>query len=104
MFFTKGEPTEKIWYYQVDKHFTKTQPLTEADMEEFLTLQKTKAESEHSWTLDVNTLDDACDLSVKNPNKIEVVDERTPQEIAESIYALNSENQDLINEIMEMVK
>ena len=104
LFFTKGEPTEKIWYYQVDKHFTKTQPLTEADMEEFLTLQKTQAESEHSWTLDINTLDDACDLSVKNPNKVEEVDERTPSEIAESIYALGQENQALIDEIMEMVK
>ena len=104
LFFTKGEPTEKIWYYQVDKHFTKTQSLTDADMEEFLTLQKTKAESEHSWTLDVRTLDDACDLSVKNPNKVEEVDERTPSEIAETILALNSENQTLINEIMEMVK
>ena len=104
LFFTKGEPTEKIWYYQVDKHFTKTQPLTEADMEEFLTLQKTQGESEHSWTLDVSTLDDTCDLSVKNPNKVEEVDERTPGEIAETILALNSENQTLINEIMEMVK
>jgi type I restriction enzyme M protein len=104
LFFTKGEPTEKIWYYQVDKHFTKTQPLTEADMEEFLTLQKTQGESEHSWTLDVSTLDDSCDLSVKNPNKVEEVDERTPSEIAETILALNSENQTLINEIMEMVK
>ena len=104
LFFTKGEPTQKIWYYQVDKHFTKTQPLTEADMEEFLTLQKTQAESEHSWTLDVSTLDDACDLSVKNPNKVEEVDERTPSEIAETILALNSENQALIDEIMEMVK
>jgi type I restriction enzyme M protein len=73
-------------------------------MQEFLTLQQTKAESEHSWTLDVNTLDDACDLSVKNPNKVEVVDERTPNEIAESIFALGQENQTLINEIMEMVK
>jgi type I restriction enzyme M protein len=73
-------------------------------MEEFLTLQKTKAESEHSWTLDVSTLDDSCDLSVKNPNKVEEVDERTPSEIAETILALNSENQTLINEIMEMVK
>ena len=104
LFFTKGEPTEKIWYYQVDKHFTKTQPLTEADMEEFLTLQKTQGESEHSWTIDATKLDDACDLSVKNPNKVEEVDERTPNEIAESIFALNSENQALINEIMEMVK
>ena len=73
-------------------------------MEEFLTLQKTQAESEHTWTLDVNDLDDACDLSVKNPNKVEEVDERTPSEIAETIYALNSENQTLIDEIMEMVK
>ena len=104
LFFTKGEPTEKIWYYQVDKHFTKTQPLTEADMQEFLALQKTQVESEHSWTLDASTLDDSCDLSVKNPNKVEKVDERTPSEIAETIFALNSENQTLINEIMEMVK
>ena len=104
LFFTKGEPTKKIWYYQVDKHFTKTQPLTEADLDEFLTLQKTKAESEHSWTIDATKLDAACDLSVKNPNKVEEVDERTPAEIAETIYALNSENQALIEEIMEMVR
>ena len=73
-------------------------------MEEFLALQKTQTESEHSWTLDVSTLDDACDLSVKNPNKVEEVDERTPIEIAQSIFDLNSENKTLINEIMEMVK
>ena len=73
-------------------------------MQEFLTLQKTKAESEHSWTLDVSTLDDACDLSVKNPNKVEVVDERTPIEIAENISALHSENQTILKELMEIVK
>ena len=73
-------------------------------MEEFLTLQKTQGESEHSWTIDATKLDDACDLSVKNPNKVEEVDERTPSEIAETILALNSENQDLIDELMEMLK
>ncbi len=104
LFFTKGKPTEKVWYYQIDKHFTKTNPMTERDLEEFLALQKTQAESEHSWFLDVSTLGDDCDLSVKNPNKVEEVDERTPSEIAETIYALGEENQTLINEIMEMVK
>ena len=73
-------------------------------MEEFLTLQKTQGESEHSWMIDATKLDDACDLSVKNPNKVEEVEERMPSEIAESIFALNSENQTLIDEIMEMVK
>jgi len=103
LFFTKGEPTEKIWYYQVDKHFTKTQPLTEADMEEFLTLQKTQGESEHSWTIDATKLDDACDLSVKNPNKVEEVDERTPSEIAGCIYSLHAESATLLESILSII-
>lgn len=101
LFFTKGKPTEKVWYYQIDKHFTKTNPMTEKDLEEFLTLQKTQAESEHSWLLDVSTLGDDCDLSVKNPNKVEEVDERTPEEILDSIFALESENMDIISELQK---
>ena len=101
LFFTKGMPTKKVWYYQIDKHFTKTNPMTEKDLEEFLTLQKTKAESEHSWLLDVSTLGDDYDLSVKNPNKVEEVDERTPEEILDSIFALESENMDIISELQK---
>ena len=101
LFFTKGMPTEKVWYYQIDKHFTKTNPMTEKDLEEFLTLQKTKAESEHSWLLDVSTLGDDYDLSVKNPNKVEEVDERTPAEILDCIFELESENMDIINALQE---
>ena len=101
LFFTKGMPTEKVWYYQIDKHFTKTNPMTEKDLEEFLTLQKTKAESEHSWLLDVSTLGDDYDLSVKNPNKVEEVDERTPSEILDSIFELESENMGIINALQE---
>ena len=103
LFFTKGMPTEKVWYYQIDKHFTKTNPMTEKDLEEFLALQNTKAESEHSWLLDVSTLGDDYDLSVKNPNKVEEVDERTPQEIANSIVELNEMNQNLLNEILALL-
>ena len=103
LFFTKGMPTEKVWYYQMDKHFTKTNPMTEKDLEEFLALQKTKEESEHSWLLDVSTLGDDYDLSVKNPNKVEEVDERTPQEIANSIVELNEMNQNLLNEILALL-
>ena len=101
LFFTKGMPTEKVWYYQIDKHFTKTNPMTEKDLEEFLTLQKTKEESEHSWLLDVSTLGDDYDLSVKNPNKVEEVDERTPSEILDSIFELESENMGIINALQE---
>ena len=105
LFFTKGEPTRRVWYYQLnlDRTLGKTNPLTEADLEDFVTLQKTKAESENSWTLDVSSLGDDCDLSVKNPNKPEVVDNRTAADILNTIADLNEDSARLINEIKEML-
>ena len=102
-FFDKGTPTKRVWYYQVDKHFTKTAPLTEADMEDFLSKQRTQEDGEHSWSIDVSDLDENYDLSVKNPNKVEEVDERTPREILQELQALNEENAALLKELEEMV-
>ena len=62
-----------------------------------------KAESENSWSIDVSNLDDNFDLSVKNPNKVEVVDNRTPQEIANEIVTLNAESQQLLDEILQLL-
>ncbi len=106
LFFVKGTPTKKIWYYQLNpgRNLGKTNALNEEDLAEFERLYKTREDSENSWTIDVESLGNDMDLSVKNPNKVEEVDERTPSDIAESISALNSENQTLIDEIMEMVK
>ena len=105
LFFTKGEPTRRVWYYQLnlDRTLGKTNPLTEADLEDFVTLQKTKAESENSWTLNVADLGDDCDLSVKNPNKPEIVDNRTAADILNTIADLNEDSARLINEIKEML-
>ncbi len=96
LFFTKGEPTQKIWYYQLDKHFTKTQPLTEDDLADFLALQKTKADSENSWSIDVSILGEDYDLSVKNPHKVEEVDERAIDEITQGIWALHNQSEKLM--------
>lgn len=105
LFFTKGAPTKDIWYYQLNlnRNLGKTDPLTEDDLAEFVRLQKTREESENSWLLDVSALGTDCDLSVKNPNKPEVVDERTPEEILNAIADLNDSSAQLINEIRELL-
>ncbi len=105
IFFTKGEPTRKIWYYQLNLPRTlgKTNPLSEADLEEFVRLQKTQTESENSWLLDVSALGEDCDLSVKNPNKPEIIDERTPSQILDTIASLNADSAELINQIRELL-
>lgn len=105
LFFKKGEPTKNVWFYQLnlDRTLGKTNPLNEDDLREFVELQKTKADSANSWSVDVSTLDENFDLSVKNPNKVEIVDERTPQQIAEEIKVLNEDSQRLLNEIMKLL-
>ena len=81
LFFEKGAPTRKIWYYQLDpgRNLGKTNPLNDDDLAEFVKLQKTFADSPKSWTVDAKTIDQTTfDLSVKNPNGAEAVAHRTP--------------------------
>ena len=53
LFFEKGAPTRKIWYYQLDpgRSLGKTNPLNDDDLAEFVELQKTLADSPKSWPL-----------------------------------------------------
>ncbi len=106
LFFDKGTPTQKVWYYQLNpgRNLGKTNALNGDDLADFLALQKTKADSENSWTLDVSTLGGDYDLSVKNPNKVEEVDERTSAEIVSSLLELQEESQSLLTQLNEARK
>ena len=71
LFFEKGAPTRKVWFYQLDpgRNLGKTNPLNDDDLAEFVELQKTFADSPKSWSVDAKTIDQTTfDLSVKNPN------------------------------------
>ncbi len=95
LFFEKGAPTRKVWYYQLDpgRNLGKTNPLNDSDLTEFVELQKTFADSTRSWRVDVGVLDPATyDLSVKNPNGGEVVTYSRPHDIIERIIALDKES------------
>lgn len=102
LFFEKGSPTHKIWYYQLnlDRNLGKTNPLNEKDLEEFVQLQKTKANSPNSWSIDVKDIDQKTfDLSVKNPNKKDETKLRSPKDILEEINSLDLETNLLLNSI-----
>ncbi len=95
LFFEKGAPTRKVWYYQLDpgRNLGKTNPLNDADLAEFIELQKTFADSPKSWSLDAATIDPTTfDLSVKNPNGGEAVAHRSPADIMDEIAALDAQS------------
>lgn len=55
LFFTKGQPTRKIWYYDLtDVKVGKKTPLTLKHFEEFLQLLSTRGDSECSWIVDMD--------------------------------------------------
>jgi len=95
LFFEKGAPTRKVWYYSLDvgRNMGKTNPLNDVDLAEFIELQKSFTDSPKSWSVDVGGIDPATyDLSVKNPDGGEVVVHRSPQEIMDEIAALDAES------------
>jgi type I restriction enzyme M protein len=95
LFFEKGAPTRKIWYYQLDpgRSMGKTNSLNDDDLAEFIELQKTFANSPKSWSVDGASIDPVSfDLSVKNPNGGEEVTHRSPQEIMDEIASLDSQS------------
>ncbi len=106
LFFEKGKPTQKVWFYSLnlDRNLGKTNPLNENDLADFVALQKTFAESENSWSIDISTLSGAeVDLSVKNPNKKEEAALRQPQAILEEMRALDEESAEILNSILELI-
>lgn len=165
LFFTKGSQTQKIWYYDLSEiKVRKKLPLTLKHFEEFLKLLPARADSENSWTIDMDVrkahaadearphkeeanakkreavqwgerlkeskktkpqdeeaiaeadkkfrqlnrevreaetkakeIEDAVyDLKAVNPNKITVVDTRTPEELIETIKAKGKEIADAL--------
>jgi type I restriction enzyme M protein len=106
LFFQKGEPTNSIWYYQLDpgRNMGKTNPLNDKDLEEFVNLQETKPETEQSWNLKISDVDETnYDLSVKNPNTPEEAPLRSPEDILIEMETLDAETNTILNSIKELI-
>ncbi|MEM9419070.1 MAG: N-6 DNA methylase [Planctomycetota bacterium] len=109
LFFEKGRPTDKTWYYQLDpgRKLGKTNPLNDDDLTDFVEKQKNSAKSDISWSIDGTAVAvDASaghDLSVKNPNAPEAEPLRDPAEIIAEIKQLDEETTAILEEIGGML-
>ncbi len=106
LFFDKGAPTRKVWFYQLNpgRNMGKTNPLNDDDLADFVAQQKTFADSAQSWSVDVADIDsNTWDLSVKNPNGGDAVALRTPQAILDEIAALDAESAGVLATIRGLV-
>ena len=106
LFFEKGAPTRKVWFYQLDpgRNLGKTNPLNDGDLAEFINLQKNFVDSPKSWSVDIRSIDKKTfDLSVKNSNGGEEIAHRSPEAILDEIAALDAESTEALESIKALL-
>ena len=83
LFFTKGGPTERIWYYDLSGvKVGKKSPLTIGHFEEFFRLMPGRESGERSWTVERAAIEaSGFDLKAVNPNARRDIDTRTPEDL-----------------------
>jgi type I restriction enzyme M protein len=93
LFFTKGDPTKKIWYYDIsDIKVTKKNPLTIDKFDDFFAQLDGFKNSKKSWTVSIEEIKKKnYDLKAVNPNAEDTSDKRTPAELIEIIEECQKE-------------
>lgn len=97
LFFTKGEPTNDVWYYEHQypagyKSYSKTRPIRieEFDVEKDWWPVETREESEFAWKVSIDEIRDRdFNLDFDNPNRIDSI-LRDPAELLDE-YQRESE-------------
>ncbi len=105
LFFTKGEPTKDVWYYEHRlpegvKAYNKTKPIR---IEEFDTIKEwwnDRQETDVAWKVSIDEIKKrGYNLDIKNPNIVEV-DELNPEEVLKDYRSKQAE----VKEILEQIK
>jgi type I restriction enzyme M protein len=77
LFFTKGEPTKEVWYYEHPypegyKSYSKTKPMRIEEFEPEKAWWTDREESERAWRVSVDDIAaSGYNLDIKNPNTVD---------------------------------
>jgi type I restriction enzyme M protein len=106
IFFTKGEPTKEIWYYQLPlpegmKQYTKNRGITHEEFDIIRKWWKNRKPNENSWRITIKEIQERnYNLDFKNPNDGAKVGHADPKKVLENIAIVEND----IAEILEKIK
>lgn len=105
LFFTKGEPTKEIWYYEQPlpegyKKYTKTKPVRIDDFAGLSEWLENRTENELAWKVSIDTIKaNNYNLDAKNPHKGEEEEQLTTNQIIDRIEASMNKSVQFLEEI-----
>jgi type I restriction enzyme M protein len=92
LFFTKGEPTKEVWYYEHrlpegQKAYSKTKPIKISEFDTLKEWWNNREENEQAWKVDIKTIkDNGYNLDIKNPHKKEEEELHSSVELLNMLY------------------
>lgn len=102
LFFTKGEPTKEIWYWEHQlpegvKAYSKTKPIQASEFNSLKDWWHNRQESDQAWKVSIDTLTaNGCNLDIKNPHVKEVVHTYTSTEMLELLHQSFQQSDNLL--------
>lgn len=93
LFFTKGEPTKNIWYWEHklpegQKSYSKTKQIQFAEFDNLKQWWHQREESEQAWQASIETIAaKGHNLDIKNPHKVEEEEQLTSTQLLDVMHA-----------------
>ena len=110
LFFTKGEPTREIWYWEHKlpegvKAYSKTKPIQKAEFAGLTKWWGKRKESEVAWRVSLADLEkNGFNLDVKNPHAPEAEHSHTSAELLEKLHESFQKSDGFLQELRKELK
>ena len=110
LFFTKGEPTKEIWYWEHklpegQKSYSKTKPIQKSEFASLLAWWNNRAEGEQSWRVPVEKIaESGWNLDIKNPFVKEEEVTHTTSELLQMLSDSFKKSEELIGELRNQLQ
>ncbi len=105
LFFTKGEPTKNIWYYEHKlpegyKGYSKTKPIQLAEFDSLKQWWKKRKATEQAWQVDIDTIKaNGYNLDIKNPHQPEEEKQHSSAELLDMLHQSFAKGDELLDQL-----
>lgn len=110
LFFTKGEPTKNIWYYQHKlpenyKAYSKTKPIQSAEFDGLKKWWNKREVNEQAWQVDIETIiNNGYNLDIKNPHQAEEEKQYSSDELMDMLHQSFAKGDVLLEQLRKGLK
>ena len=105
LFFTKGKPTQEIWYWQHQlpegvKAYSKTKPIQKTECEQLKAWWNNRVENEQVWKISIDDLKaNNYSLDIKNPHVAEAEHTFSSAELLNLLHESFAKSDSLLNQL-----